>query len=137
MSELTVGDLMTPEPITVSPTTNIWDVYELMDRHHIRHLPVAEDGELVGLVSHRDLIRAVAALDDQPLTNQRAQLKYLTAAQLMIAGVETVDPGDPVLQAAEQMIEHKFGCLPVTEGTRIVGILTEADFVKFVATAER
>lgn len=133
--EMIVSDVMTADPVTVLPTDNLAHVYELMNGRSIRHLPVVNgDGELVGLISHRDLVRvALFAFDDLPFTEQKTFLAETAAHEAMTTDPDTVEPGTPVAEAARLLFENKFGCLPVVEGTRLVGILTEADFVKLAS----
>jgi CBS domain-containing protein len=50
--------------------------------------------------------------------------------EIMVTEIETVDPDTPLVEAAETLFENKIGCLPVVEGNRLVGILTESDFVR-------
>jgi len=136
---LNVSDLMSTDPVTIGPEDNLARAWDLMDQHHIRHLPVAEDGELVGLVSKRDLLQRALGGDhddELPLSHLRRMLHARAADEVMVRGVETADPNESLSDAAERMLEHKFGCLPVVAGSRIVGILTEADFVRHVARAQ-
>ena len=95
---------------------------------------VDRDSDLVGLVSHRDLLRT--SLVEQPdLTDymEEALLESSTVSAVMIEEVATVEPDTRLQEAAEVMFENKYGCLPVVEGRRLVGILTESDFVRLVA----
>lgn len=130
--ELTVADLMTPAPATVGPEANLAQVYELMNDRSIRHVPVVDsDGSLEGIISHRDLVRsALFAFDDLPFSEQRNVLRRTNAREVMTTGPETVEPDCGIIEAARILLENKFGCLPVVEGTDLVGILTEADFLK-------
>ena len=130
-----VRDLMTTDVITVEPSESLADVYDLMDANHIRHLPVVDaDGELMGLVSHRDLLGgALREIGELPVTHQRDLLRSMTVSTIMSEEVETVSPDQDLRDAAYTLIEYKFGCLPVVEGVHLVGILTESDFVRHVA----
>ena len=105
---------------------------------HVRHVPVVdEDGDLVGLVTHRDLLRcAVAEESDLPLSVQRDMLSRRQVGEVMTPEPETVDAETEIGVAAMTMFENKYGCLPVVEGARLVGILTEADFVRYLAERE-
>ena len=126
MSELKVKDYMTVdvECLRARETLDLASTILLLGR--IRHLPVIDDDEkLVGLVTHRDLLRALA---DRTVEGT-VDLSAISAEEVMVDQVETVGPDMPVHEAAETMILNKYGCLPVVEGNRIVGILTESDFV--------
>lgn len=135
MSDLRVRDLMTPDVITVLPDDSIATAYELMLDHRIRHLLVIdEDGDLVGVLTHRDLLRnSLIERAGLPLSFQRDVMHQIRVEEVMTSEVETTEPGQWLQEAALLMYENKYGCLPVIEGSRPVGILTEADFVRFFA----
>lgn len=135
MSELRVRDLMTPDVITVQSADNVATAYELMLDHRFRHLVVVnEEGDLVGLLTHRDLLRhSLIERTGLPLSFQIDVLRQVRVEEVMTSEVETAEPGQWLAEAALTMFENKYGCLPVTEGSRVVGILTEADFVRFFA----
>lgn len=124
---LTVGDLMTRDVVTLQETDGLLQGDDLMKQHHIRHLPVVRDGRLVGLVSHRDLIRALGrhpASSPQPVS----------LADIMTRGLETVTPQMPARDAIHKLLDHQFGCLPVVDGdAKLVGIVTEADFMRLAS----
>ena len=130
-----VRDLMTEEVFTLKPGDSLSDLRNLLHDMDVRHVPVVdEEGDLIGLVSERDLLRNV--LTDQadvPLSVRDEALRLRTLREIMTDEVQTVGPEDAVETAARLMLDNKFGCLPVTEGQRLVGILTESDFVDFFA----
>ncbi|MFM1873913.1 MAG: hypothetical protein RL398_3335, partial [Planctomycetota bacterium] len=101
----------------------------LMDWRHIRHVPVEDnDGHLVGLVSHRTLLRLVG---QGVRGSQRAPV---AVKDIMRRDPITVTPSTPTLDAIELMRKHKVGCLPVVEeGMRLVGIITERDLIRVAA----
>lgn len=136
MLNLKVRDLVAARPLfTVFPSDNLAIVNQLMFEKQIRHLPVIDkdDGTLVGIISQRDLIKhGLFATDD--LTAQ-AEEDFLSKTKVnfaMVRDVETVDINLNLADAADLMLENKFGCLPVLEDEHLVGILTESDFVKLV-----
>lgn len=135
MNELRVRDLMTPDVVTVRPDDKVAMAYELMLDNRFRHLVVIdEDGELVGLLTHCDLLRyALIERPELPLNLQLGILKRIRVEEVMTSEVETTEPDQWLDKAALVMFENKYGCLPVVEGSRLVGILTEADFVRFFA----
>ena len=95
----------------------------------IRHLPVVDrDGKLMGVLTQRDLLRAFAELYQHG--GRDTDQDRISVAAIMTNEVTTVGPDDPALEAAELIWENKFGCLPVVEGDRVVGIITESDFVR-------
>ncbi len=132
----TVADIMTREVITLFEEENLELLLEGMERYGLRHLPVVDDGKLVGLVTHRDLLRAaVSHLEPGAAEREAAYEGRHFVADLMTRDVQTVRPDTSIAEAARLLREHKFGCLPVTEedGT-LVGIVTEADFVSLAAS---
>ena len=128
-----VSDLMTDEVITINPGTDLSVAWNLFEDRAIRHLPVVDEfGCLVGLISHRDLARrALGNVDGVPVQQQRAILAAQMAEEIMEQSPESTTPDEPLIEAAERMIENKFGCLPVVEGDVVVGILAESDFVRW------
>jgi CBS domain-containing protein len=123
---------MTDRVYTLGPQDDLEELLELMDDHRIRHVPVVDrDGDLVGLVSQRDLARgALGPQDALPLSVQQELLRRRKVREIMSTEIETVDPDVALDAAAQMMLESKIGCLPVVEGEHLVGILTEADFVR-------
>jgi CBS domain-containing membrane protein len=135
MSTIHVHELMTEAPVSVGPDDNLQQVRELMDAHDIRHLPVVDDdGSVVGLVSQRDFIRfALAPAEGLTLSAQEDVLRAVTVGTVMTTDVATVEPDAEVSVAGQIMLDNKYGCLPVVEDLRLTGILTEADFVRYLA----
>lgn len=134
---LTVADLMTREPIAVHARGDLATAHELMQDLHIRHLPVVDErGRVVGLLSHRDLLReSLFAEPSGP--DFLTTLQSIRIGDVMIRRVATVKPETDIRIAAQTMLDHKYGCLPVVEGRRhLVGILTEADFVRLLAAGD-
>jgi acetoin utilization protein AcuB len=131
-----VREVMQPRVVTVTPTTTLPDAIRLTNQRRIRHLPVIEDGELVGIVSDRDLKRAMAssatALEAHELTYL---LNKLTVGEIMTGVVVTISPLAPVENAARLMVEERIGALPVLDGSRLVGIVTETDVLQLFVKA--
>lgn len=134
---LRVRDVMTRDVTTLDRNDKLSVADDVMRLGRIRHLPVVnEDGELEGIVSQRDLFHSglLRALGYGQHAKQQA-LDSLVLKEAMKADVVTVAPEAPLVAAAQLMLERKIGCLVVVEGKKIVGILTESDFVKLVAQA--
>ena len=130
-----VRDLMTSVVYSLTPRDDLFAAQNLMDEHNIRHVPVVDrDQDLVGLVTMRDLLGARSPReDDLPLEMREAKLHDMRVGELMAEEVATVEPDDDLRFAARLMLDNKFGCLPVVQGSRLTGILTEADFVRYMA----
>ncbi len=138
MPIMRVRDLMTRDVIAVSPGDSLARLRDLMYDRDVRHMPVIEaDGDLVGLVSQRDLLRSsLIEQADVPDFIEDALLRKLRVRELMTTGVLSVEPDVDIREAAQIMYENKYGCLPVVEGPRLVGILTESDFVRLMAEGD-
>lgn len=138
MNELRVRDLMTSTVVAVRSSDTLETVWDLMTHHHIRHVPVVDaEGRLIGLVSHRDLLRESLVSAEGPPEASSAELRrQVLVAEILRGRPVAVTPDTPLGNAARTLLERKFGCLPVVEGRRLVGILTEADFVRQFAEAE-
>ncbi len=127
---LTVNDLMTAIPFTVSTDTTLRHVIEVMKTEACRQLPVLENGELVGIITDRD-IRLV--MNSPMVLHGRWQdeelLDRVQARTCMTANPLTVAPDMPAYQAAHMLSLYKFGALPVVDNGVLVGIITVTDFL--------
>lgn len=127
-----VGGWMTDNPVTLTPERPVIAVYALMAEHEIRHVPVVEDGRLVGLISDRDLHQAT------PLGRARkpgdiAHLFTTPVSEIMTKeGFVTVDPQTTLGEAAKRLVDANVHSLPVLDGDRLVGILTTHDILRAV-----
>lgn len=135
MGPLKVRDLMTAKVMAVGPGEDLATLWTLMERQRVRHMPIVDPaGDLVGLVTHRDLLRhALVERGGRAAALEEAVLERLTAGEIMRSELATIGPDADIRLAAQRMLEHKYGCLPVVVERRLVGILTEADFVRFLA----
>jgi len=135
MPKLLVKDVMTVQVPTLHPGDDLATLHDMMEIEHVRYVPILDRGErLVGLVTHIDLLRAaLAAREDFRLSVQQDLLGSTKIAEIMTTALEVVEPQRDLGEAARLMIENGYGCLPVVESDRLVGILTEADFVHHVA----
>jgi acetoin utilization protein AcuB len=124
---LLVEDSMTREVVTVSPQTAAREALALCREKRIRHLPVVEDDRLVGIVSDRDLRSATPTLGDPERVEA---LGRILVREVMVRDVSTVQPDDPIEEAANVMREKKIGCLPAVEDDALVGIITSSDVME-------
>ncbi len=134
-----VRDLMTADVATLRRNDKLTIADDVMSLGRIRHMPVLDDDseELVGVVSQRDLFRsALARTLGYGKVAQQRMLAMLSVKDVMTTDVTTTTPDTPLRDAARLMLAHKLGCLPVVEGKRLVGILTESDFVQLVARGQ-
>ena len=121
---LLVKDSMTREVVTLSPQDTAKAALALCRERRIRHLPVLEVGKLVGIASDRDLRSSTPALGDPA---RAAALAEILVRDVMAREVVTAVSDDPIEQAANTMRERRIGCLPVVEGSELVGIITASD----------
>lgn len=130
-----VRDLMSTELITMSPDDSLKDLAKLFDWKAIRHVPIAdESGRLVGLVTQRDYL-TVAISKFAQLNKAAVEAVYsqIKIRDFMGRKVTAISPETPLREAAQIMLEHKYGCLPVVSDDKLVGIITEADFTRAFA----
>jgi CBS domain-containing membrane protein len=134
VNELKVRDLMSRDVITLSLGEDLSLAEELMRLGRVRHLPVVdESGGLVGLVTHRDLLKAqVSTMASLSAAEDKRIKRSIRPGAIMSRDVMTVSSGDPALKAARLMRDEKIGCLPVVDRSQLVGIITEADFLDLV-----
>jgi len=133
-----VADVMTRDVMTVDPNDQLAVAEDVMRLARFRHMPVVdEDGELVGLVSSRDLFHnaLLKALGYGTHAKQKA-METTRVKEAMTSPVVTTTPETPLSDAAKVMRDKKLGCLVVVESRKIVGILTEGDFVALAATED-
>jgi CBS domain-containing protein len=126
---------MTREPYTLGPDDTLADARKLMAEHHIRHIPIVSgDGNLVGLVSQRDVLAA----EDSTVLNAEggadSKDAYVALSAIMTSPVQTVDEHAGLRGTALHLQKNKMGCLPVIKEGRLVGIITDSDFVAIAIT---
>jgi CBS domain-containing protein len=127
-----VRDLMTHDVSTMGRNDSLRTADDVMRLGRIRHLPVVDDdGALAGIVSQRDLFHSglMRALGYGSHARDRA-LDTMVLKEAMKTEVVTIAPDALLSEAAKIMLDRKIGCLVVLDAGKIVGILTEADFVK-------
>jgi acetoin utilization protein AcuB len=122
---LTIGDVMTPQPLTIGRDQNLVTAHKMMAENGIRHLPVLEHGDLVGVVSQRDLyfVETIAGVD-----------KFADKVEdAMTSDARKFAPETPLSDVAREMYSHKLGCAVVVERDRVVGIFTAMDALRILA----
>jgi acetoin utilization protein AcuB len=129
-----VRELMTAKPITVDPETPMLQARQRMAEERIRHLVVIDGARVVGIVTDRDIrLNLPSPATSLSVWELNYLLAQLTVGGVMSATVIVVDPERPVAEAARIMMDHKIGALPVMAEGRLVGIITESDFVRAMA----
>ena len=133
-----VSELMNRELVTVQPEDSVEEAVKLIRREGIRHLLVMRKGRLIGIVSDRDIKRAL----DPRQTKKRLMdvgglyflMEPILVEEIMTRDPMTVDPGVSVHQAALIMVERRFGALPVVQNGCTQGIITETDLLRYFAS---
>jgi len=127
-----VGQVMTRQVITIKQDDTLEDVEEGMARFRFRHLPVVDDdGKLVGLITHRDVLAYLSTPLSSEKTHRDMLIRKLSASRIMHDEVTTVTAQDSLLKAGRLMLEKKIGCVCVVDDAgKLVGILTDTDYVR-------
>jgi len=133
-----VRDLMSADPIAVSPDTTVFDARQTMVKERIRHLLVTEGQRLLGIVTDRDIrLNLPSQATSLSVWEVNYLLARLTVEEVMTTGVIIIGPDQNARNAARLMLEHKIGALPVLDGERLIGIITETDVLRaFARTPE-
>jgi CBS domain-containing protein len=131
-----VSDLMTTAVFTLRLDKQVFIAQQIMDWAHIRHVPVVDHlGRVVGLVSHRDILRASVSTVSSKVAKleQRQHLAGIAVREIMQAKVRTISPDTSVQEAAKLMLKEKIGCLPVVNAEQeLLGVITEHDMLRLV-----
>jgi CBS domain-containing protein len=134
---LEVRDAMSADVKTVERNEALSIAQDVMQMERIRHLVVVDEdypGEVAGVLSQRDLfLGSLARALGYGSAGARKVLETIPVKEVMTLDPVTIGPGAPLGEAAALMMEKKIGCLPVLEEGRLVGILTEGDFVRLAA----
>lgn len=130
--KMKVKNRMTANPVVASPYTSYNEAIRLMEKNDVQHLPiVTKNGELVGIVTHSDMLRAepsrVITLSVYEIASL---LEKVTLSQIMSSPVYVVEGSCSISNAANFMLEKEIGCLPVVKDGELVGIITDTDIFK-------
>ena len=126
-----VREMMSTGIEVVDRNDNLLAVEERMATKQLRHLPVLEQGAIVGMVTQRDLFKA--AMSSTMGYGEKAQKAYLQSVrvkEIMTYPVVTISPETSVATAADMIITKGIGCLPVVDGTTLVGMVTKTDLLR-------
>lgn len=130
-----VRDIMVTEVVTLHVDEELSLASDIMNLARIRHLPIVEGDRLMGIISQRDLFKAsLASVMGHDYAETRDHLKSVSIRDAMVKKVLTVEPDIEIQEAGRVMLEKKIGCLPVVEGERLVGMVTETDIIRCFLT---
>jgi acetoin utilization protein AcuB len=131
-----VQDVMQTKLFTVTPETTLPEALRLTGQRGVRHLLVLDGDRLVGILSDRDLKRAMASSATSLEVHElNYLLERLGVREFMTGAVITIGPMFPIEDAARLMVTEKIGALPVTDGERLVGLVTETDVLRLFVRA--
>lgn len=122
-----IRDWMTSKPFTAYEDMSLMGAYELMQEHDIRRLPVVAGEKLVGIITRSDIQQMIAWTQDQIFA-----LAGRTVSELMTRNPTSVQHNQTIRDAAMKMRELHISGLPVVDGDRLVGIITESDIFRMV-----
>ncbi len=124
---ISIEEIMTPDPIRLNPENTLGDAHQVMADKHIHHIPIVDsDDKLVGLISHRDILAASGSILRENPKDQSA--RHLS--ELMVRDVISTSPKADTLKVAQYIHDSRHGCLTIVEDDKLVGIVTEYDFVE-------
>ncbi len=128
-----VREIMMSSPVTLKPDDTLDLASDVISLGRIRHIPVVDDGRLVGLLSERDLMGAAATEIFGLKHKQKSALfKSVLIKQIMKKKIITVAPETKIKDAAHLMAEKKIGCVPVVSSGTLVGLVTTTDILRYV-----
>ena len=134
MGNRTVAEIMTTQVEILKRSDSLRRARDIMEERRIRHFPVVENGKVVGVVSHRDILRAsLSSTLSYREEKENAFLDNLSLKGVVHEPAVTVGQDASIQEAARLMVEHKIGCLPVVDGERLVGLVSETDILRVVA----
>jgi len=130
---LRVSEVMVDSPVTISPGESLQHALSLLEKHQVHELPVVEHGRLVGIVTDGDLKFFTPAFqlfrDQEEL---RQTLRELTVAEAMTVEPVSIGPQATLLDATKLIQQYSLGSLLVTEGDRLLGLLSVSDILRLV-----
>ncbi|MEX0806936.1 MAG: CBS domain-containing protein [Candidatus Binatia bacterium] len=131
--EGTVREIMIASPVTLKPDDSLKLASDLISLGRIRHIPVVENGKLLGIISQRDLLgRAADRILNLKENRKSALLKTVMIKEIMQRRVITVELETSIQEAAHLMAEGKIGCLPVLNDGNLVGLVTTTDMLRYI-----
>lgn len=126
-----VEDVMTREVVALKPDDSLRTALASVQRNRIRHIPIVEDDRLVGIVTDRDIKRATPSVHGGASQEDfNRTLDELTLAKVMTRDPLSVHPDTSVKDAVKLLIDRKYGALPVVEGEKLVGIVSDIDLLR-------
>lgn len=128
---LNVKDIMSTDLITLQEHDTLQSARSIMEQARIRHVPIVDaENQFCGLITHRDILSAtVSQLAGIDKATQNEIDAGIPIREVMRKDTQTIDAEEDLLKAAQILLHNKYGCLPVLKKNRLIGIITEADFI--------
>lgn len=127
---MTVEEIMTVDPMTLDVDATLEDARKLMTQHRIRHIPIVDDeNRLLGLITQRDLLAASIALANAEPSSVHQYESSVSVQEVMREKVASTNESMELRSVAVKMQQAKIGCMPVLRDSRLVGIITDSDYV--------
>lgn len=132
-----VKDLMATHVVTIGRNDDLRLADDTMTERRIRHIPVLEEGKIVGVVTQRDVFKAqMSSTMGYGEKGQRAFLHTVPVKEIMTHPVVTVTPETPVTEAIDLLLTQGIGCLPVVQDERLIGIVTKTNLLQRLRTLD-
>ena len=127
-----VSQIMTKEVVTLTTKNNLSDAGSLFREHGVRHLPVVNGNQLVGILSYSDLLKiSFSELSDDAKRIDTAVFDMYTIEQVMAKNPVSVSPNKTIREVTELLAEQSFHSVPVTENGELKGVVTTTDLLKY------
>lgn len=124
---------MTKNVATVQVSDDLHDVIDLVKKNHIRHVPVLEGHDVVGIISSTDINRLTfSSLFENQEGADEAILEMLSISQVMTQKPRTVEAALSIKEVAEILASEEYHALPVIENGQLAGIVTTTDVIKYL-----
>lgn len=129
-----VSQIMTSEVYKVNLSDTLYKVKDMLEKKHVRHLPVVSNKSLVGIISLTDILRISfgSNFGDDLAEADSAVFDMLSIDQIMKNNPRTVSSKQPIKEVAEILSQEEFHALPVVDDEKLVGIVTTTDVVKYL-----
>lgn len=133
-----IKDYMTSPVISISPELELSEARKIMMDRKIRRLPVVENDKLIGIISFTDLLEAKPD-SDTPLSfwELSQQVMRMKVRDIMATEVFSINQNASISEAARMMLEHNFSGIPVTVNGKLIGMITESDIFRILASDGR
>jgi CBS domain-containing protein len=135
MRDILLKELMVTKVVTAAPSDSLSSIEEKMRQHRIRHIPVVDENrKLVGIITHRDLLRHVLPRKtEEGYYFDKEQMDRFILKFIMTSDPDSLRPENTILDAIDVIVMNKYGCIPiVSEDKTLLGIVTPIDILRYI-----